>query len=411
MFSQKIAWCLVGILLCSGMVRVQQAITPNDPYFKYQVSLRNPGGRVIINQLSTRPSEQAIDAVPGIDLDIDRAWAITTGRKDVIVAVMDDGFCYDHPDIRDNIWRNPGETGVDRDGFAKETNGQDDDHNGYVDDVVGWDFVFDTPDPTCYVFDGMDKTRIAPYSHSLPALGIIGAKGNNGLGVAGINWDVSMMLLRIGVQGGADVARVDRVIRAIHYASDNGARVINWSGFVNDTRPEKLQELRQAIAYAASKDVLAVVAAGNDLEDLDDDKNCDRAPECFDGENLLKVAEVDLRGELYRASGRFVGGSNYGVNRVDIAAIAQNYTTDVTRGGVGVYRLAGGTSNAAPVVSGVAALMLSANPKLTAAQLKQALLDTARRLPALRGKIKSGGMVDAYRAVLRAREISSVAKR
>src|SRR3954467_9051470 len=110
------------------------------------------------------------------------------------------------------------------------------------------------------------------------AMGSIGANGNNGIGVAGINWNVSMMLLRIGVQGVGrdehDLARIDRVVRAIHYAADNGARIINWSGFVDDARPEKIAELRAAIDYAASKNVLVVVAAGNDAKDLDEDNNC-----------------------------------------------------------------------------------------------------------------------------------------
>ena len=97
----------------------------------------------------------------------------------------------------------PGLLAVHQDatGHAKETNGVDDDENGYVDDVMGWDFAFDDPDPDCYIFDGMDRTRIQPYWHSISALGIIGARGNNGIGVAGINWDVSLMLLKIGAQG------------------------------------------------------------------------------------------------------------------------------------------------------------------------------------------------------------------
>lgn len=381
----------------------QQEVIPNDPHFKDQVTFKAPGGKVVLNHTSARPSPEEFNTVPGIDLNVTKAWAITTGSKKVVVAIMDDGFCYTHPDIQDNIWHNPGEIGKDSNGFDKETNGVDDDQNGYVDDVVGWDFAFDTPDVDCHIFDGMDKTRIALYWHSLHAMGIIGAKGNNGIGIAGINWDVSMMLLKIGVQGVGrgeiDTAQVDRVVRAIHYAADNGARIINWSGWVTDTRPEKVAELRRAIDYAASKNVLIVLAAGNDLKDLDNDENCNHAPECLESDNLMKVAEVVFDGSLYVASGKWVGGSNYGVKRVDVAALGMNYTTHVTDGGIGIYGLGGGTSDAAPVVSGVAALMLSVNPALTAAQLKQLLMSTARPLPLLQGRIKSGGMVDAYAAV------------
>jgi len=386
----------------------QQEVIPNDPYFKDQVSFKSPGGKIVLNQTSTHPSPEEFNTHPGIDLNIAKAWAITTGSQNVVVAILDDGFCYTHPDIRDNIWHNPGESGQDGKGFDKQTNDVDDDHNGYVDDVVGWDFVYDSPDVGCHVFDGMDKTRIAPYSHSMGAMGIIGARGNNGIGVAGINWYVSMMLLRIGVQGVGrgeiEMARIDRVVRAIHYAADNGARIINWSGFVDDVRPEKVTELRRAIDYAASKQVLIVVAAGNGLKNLDSDENCTHAPQCFESDSLLKVAEIDLDGNLYVASGKFIGGSNFGTRRVDIAAIAMNFTTDVTKGDVGSYSLTGGTSNAAPVVSGVAALMLSINPALTGKQLKQILISTAKPLPALQGKVKSGGIVDAYAAVKAAKD-------
>jgi subtilisin family serine protease len=395
------------LMFCGSSLVFGQERIPNDPYYKDQISFHNPGGRITINTRSEKPSTVELDAEKGIDLNITKAWGITTGSKSVIVAILDDGFCYDHPDIRDNTWHNPGESGKDSNGFDKETNGVDDDHNGYVDDVLGWDFAFDSPDVDCHIFDGMDKSRIAAYWHSLGPMGIIGAKGNNGIGVAGINWDVSMMLLKIGAQGigrgEKDLVRIDRAARAIRYAADNGARIINWSGFVDDARPEKLAELRAAIDYAASKDVLVVISAGNDAEDLDKNNNCSHvhAPQCFEGDNLMKVAEIDFGGNLYVAKGRWVGGSNYGAKRVDIAAIGMNYTTHIV-GGVGTYGLGRGTSCAAPVVSGVAALMLSVNPKLRAAQLKSLLLQSATKLPSLKSKVVAEGMVNAYQAVLAA---------
>jgi subtilisin family serine protease len=398
--------CIFFLIFPVSSVILGQSKIPNDPYYKDQVSFHNPGGKLAINTTSTKPSIKEFDGEKGIDLNIEKAWAVTTGSKSVIVAILDDGFCYNHPDIKDNIWHNPGESGNDSNGFSKETNGVDDDHNGYVDDVVGWDFVFDSPDPDCHVFNGMDKTRIAPYRHSITAMGIIGAKGNNGIGVAGINWDVSLMLLKIGAQGigrdEKDTERIDRAIKAIHYAADNDARIINWSGFVNDSPPEKLAQLHEAFEYAASKNVLMVQSAGNSAKNIDSDENC-TFPQCFETPNLIKVAEIDFQGKLYLApsSGQSTGGSNYGVKRVQIAALAMNYTTFIA-GGVGTYRLVGGTSNAAPVVSGVAALMLSVNPKLTAVQLKSLLLQSATKLPALKGKVSSEGMVNAYQAVLAA---------
>ncbi len=271
---------------------------------------------------------------------------------------------------------------------------------------MGWDFAFGDADPDPYAFDGMDRSRVQPYWHSMPALGIIGAVGNNGIGVAGINWDVSMMLLRIGAQGirrgERDTARVTHAARAIRYAADNGARIINWSGFVNDTRPKQLAVLREAIAYAGSKDVLLVVGAGNDGKDIDQDANC-RYPQCFDLDNVLTVAEIDFDGRLFRyTTGGEVRGSNYGIRRVDVAAIAQNFTTAI-RHGTGVYGIGGGTSNAGPVAAGLGALVLSLRPELSALELKEVLMSTVTPIPDLAATIRSGGVLNAARALEAAR--------
>jgi subtilisin family serine protease len=297
---------------------------------------------------------------------------------------------------------NPGESGVDAKGLRKETNGVDDDHNGYVDDVVGWDFAFNDPDPDAYVFDGMDSSRIQPYWHSMSAMGIIGAKGNNNVGVAGLNWDVSMMLLKIGAQGikrdQVDLMRAPRAAKAIRYAVDNGAKVINWSGFISDYRPEVVANLKSAFEYAAAHGVLIVIAAGNQMKDLDNPANT-VYPASFETDNTLVVAELAVNGQLDEFSGNDrISGSNYGLHRVHIAALGSNFTTDV-RNGVSVYRTSGGTSNAAPVVTGVAALVLSVRPNLKAGELKQILMESSTKLPSLEGKIASGGLVNAYRAV------------
>ena len=396
---------LLAALLASGQAPPRRII-PNDPFFKYQVSLFNPGGRIDIERASIKPSPVRLDAAPGIDPDITRAWTISTGSKGVVIAVLDDGFFYGHEDLAGNIWANPGESGPDRSGHPKETNGLDDDGNGYADDVMGWDFAFDDPDPDCYVFDGMRKDRIQPYWHSIAALGIIGARGNNGLGVAGINWDVSMMLLKIGAQGigrgEKDAARPGRAAKAIRYAADNGARIINWSGFVDDPAPEALAELKAAIVYAGEKNVLLVVGAGNSGLDVDRPENA-TYPVCFPLDNILTVAMIDFQGRLvrYQAGDRWLG-SNFGRRKVDIAAVEQNFSTFVENGRSS-YRLAGGTSNAGPVAAGVAALTLSVAPRLSARQLKQILMDTVTRLPGLDGKTVSGGMINAYAALKAAR--------
>ena len=381
-------------------------IVPNDPYFKFQATFLNPGGKIVLERTSIKPSPAVFDAVEGIDANVTRAWTISTGSRAVAVAVLDDGFFYGHEDLAGNLWANPGESGPDATGHARETNGIDDDRNGFVDDVMGWDFAFDDPDPDCYVFDGMSRDRIQPYWHSISALGIIGARGNNGLGVAGVNWDVSLMLLKIGAQGigrnEKDVLRPGRAAKAIRYAADNGARIVNWSGFVSDPTPEALAELNAAIAYAGQKDVLLVVGAGNSGLDVDRAENF-TYPACFDLDNILTVAMVDFRGDLvrYQAGDRWLG-SNFGPRNVDIAAVEQNFSTFVENGR-SAYRLSGGTSNAGPVVAGVAALTLSVDPRLSASALRKVLMDTAKRLPGLEGKVGCGGMVDAHAALLAAR--------
>ncbi|MBI5282786.1 MAG: S8 family serine peptidase [Candidatus Solibacter usitatus] len=391
--------------LASGLDQVPHAerVLPNDPLFPLQYSFYNPS-TTQVRFPATRAGRQVVElaAQPDLDLGITKAWTLTTGSRSTIVAVLDDGFFYQHEDIRDNVWRNPGETGTDATGRPKQTNGIDDDGNGFVDDVVGWDFAFDDPDPDAYVFDGMDRDRIQPFWHGISALGIIGARGNNGIGVAGINWDTSMMLLKIGAQGTRrgeiDPQRKVRAARAIRYAVDNGARVINWSGFVGDKSLSDLRQLKDAFDYAEQRGVLIVLAAGNSSVDLDLPANVGY-PEAFTNRNLIRVAEINFEGDLDRNSGRDrISGSNFGRRSVEIAAIARNYTTTV-RNGLSAYDLAGGTSSSAPVVTGVAALVFSVRPDLTAEQVKQILLDSARRLPALKGKLVAEGVIDAYAAV------------
>jgi len=394
------------LILLIGPVGPSDASMPNDPLFDRQVSFVNPGGDVSVDLTTRRPSRHHLECKRGIDLNIETAWRVTTGSPGTVVAILDDGFFYEHEDLRDNIWHNPGETGVDPAGYPREANGIDDDRNGYIDDVIGWDFAFNDPDPDCYVFDGMLNTRIQPYWHSISALGIIGARGNNGIGVAGINWNISMMLLKMCPQGkwpAGTFSRCERAAQALRYAADNGARVVNWSGWVPDTELSALAPLHEAFDYAQSKGVLVVLAAGNRGNDLDIAANR-LYPQCFENDNILVVAEVDLMGELDSKSGRDgVSSSNYGERSVDIAAIGRNYTTNLYAGR-STYSLSGGTSNASPVVTGVAALVLSIRPNLDYRALKSILMRTAHRLPSLEGKVACGGMIDAGAAITAARD-------
>jgi len=392
---------LVLVLLAAAPEASPQRI-PDDPLFWQQLSFYAGAGPATMLRRTNGVAVDTVQVAPGVTLDAPGAWALTTGSPSVVVAVLDDGFFYRHEDIAANLWRNPGEIGTDALGRPRDANGVDDDGDGYVDDVMGWDFAFGDPDPDPYVFDGMDRSRVQPYQHSIPALGIIGAVGNNGVGVAGIDWSVSLMLLKIGAQGvprgQVDTARVRRAALAIRYATDHGARVINWSGFVDTTDPRILQPLRDAVQYAADHDVLLVTGAGNDARDLDEDANC-LYPQCFDLPNQIRVAQIGLDGRLYRYSvGGQVRGSDYGARRVEIAAIGQNFTTGL-HDNLSTYAVSDGTSNAGPVVAGVAALVLSVRPDLDAVALRRVILDSAMPLSTLRGLVSSGGVVNAARAV------------
>lgn len=391
---------VLSIVIMNSFTIGQEKVIPNDPFYAYQASFDHDGGVREISRRSHRHDPMTLQLTEGVHHNIARAWALERGSKRTIVALVDDGFFFQHEDISDNIWRNIGESGIDKSGLPKETNGIDDDGNGYIDDVIGWDFAFDDPDPDNYAFDGKDVTRIQPYPHSVSAMGIIGARGNNGIGVAGVNWEVSMMLLKIGAQGSESARyRPERTARAIRYAADNGARVINWSGYVSSNDSEGLKLLKSAIEYAKSKGVLLVNSAGNSYKNIDLEEYT-IYPACFDNDNLIVVAENDWAGSLYKVppGSKYIGGSNYGEKNVDIAAFAENFTTRQYNN-QSVYSLGGGTSDAAPLVSGVLALLFSARPDLTGAEAKEILLASARRIPALEGKVRCGGIVDAYAAL------------
>ena len=193
------------------------------------------------------------------DMDADLAWDLETGSRDVIVAVVDSGIDTAHPDLAANVWTNPGEV----------ENGIDDDGNGYIDDIRGWDFV------------GDDNQPVDSHGHGTHVAGIIGAVGDNGTGMVGVNWQVSIMPLRFITA--ADYGTTADAIEAIEYADDNGADVINlsWGG------PSYSQALKNTIDAA---DALVVCAAGNEGNELDFTPTY---PASYDSANILTVAASD----------------------------------------------------------------------------------------------------------------------
>jgi len=322
---------------------------PNDPRYGECWGLNNTG-----------QTGGTVDA----DIDAQEAWDISIGSYSVVVAVLDTGVDYTHPDLAANIWTNSDET---------PGNGIDDDNNGYVDDVRGWDFEHENNNP-------MDD-----YGHGTHCSGIIGAVGNNGVGVAGVNWRVTIMPLRIIGNQDLEAYCVDAA-EAIHYAVDNGARIMSCSWW---TVQHYSQTLENAVVYADQHDVMLVAAAGNDSRD-DDDPAYNHWPSEWPYDNIIAVAATNhTDGRAYF--------SNWGLVSVDVGAPGEDILSTIWPGQG--YDVMSGTSMATPHVAGVVALMLSLQPNLTKQQIRQYLFTTVDPIPDLQGRTVTGGRVNAYRVL------------
>jgi len=302
-------------------------------------------------------------------------WAFTTGGAGVVVAVIDTGVRYLHPDLADNIWTNPGEI---------PGNGLDDDANGYVDDIRGWDFAGSSrTDPNDADADPMDGD--SGY-HGTHVAGIIGARGNNGTGVAGVSWNVQIMPLKAMADDGDSLASID-IIAAFLYALENGARVVNCS-FGGDTY-DSFEYL--ALATLRNAGVLVVCAAGNGDDD-NNPLNTDVSPHYPSGYNLDNIIAV-AAGTQTDALASF---SNYGPASVDLMApgvgILSTYSSST-------YAYKSGTSMATPFVAGVAGLLVDRKPGWFYPELKAAILNTVEKTATLSGRVLSGGKLNAQFAL------------
>ena len=325
---------------------------PNDPLFGQLWGLNNTGQSV-----------KTATGTPDADIDAPEAWSTTTGSSSVVVAVIDSGVDTNHPDLAANIWTNPGESCA---GCASD--GVDNDGNGFVDDVHGWDFVNDDNNP----FDD--------HGHGTHVAGTIGATGSNGLGVTGVNWSVRIMPLKfIGANG---QGTADDAVRAILYATRMGAVVSNnsWGG------EEFSQALEDAIADADAHGSLFVAAAGNSARDTDARPDY---PSGFDLPNVLTVGATDQNDTR-------AWFSNYGKRSVDLAAPGTHIYSTWPGGS---YRFLDGTSMAAPHATGVAALAKAAFPSASAVGLKTLLLRTVDPNASFAGLSSTGGRLNARSAV------------
>ncbi|MCE9628159.1 MAG: S8 family serine peptidase, partial [Candidatus Eisenbacteria bacterium] len=313
--------------------------TPDDPRYPEQFGLHNAG---------------QTGGLAGADIGADRAWEFYTGEPSLLVADIDTGCDYDHEDLAANIWTNPGEVAG---------NGIDDDRNGYIDDVHGYDF---------YGHDGDPRDD---NGHGTHTAGTIAAVGNNGVGVTGVVWQAKLVILKFLNANGS--GPTSGAIEAIGYCVRNGIRLSNnsWNGGFYS------RALEDAISAAGDAGHLFVAAAGNARTDND---AAPSYPAALPADNIITVAATDHADQL-------AGFSNYGLTSVDLAAPGADILSTVPNNG---YHLLSGTSMAAPHVTGAAAFLMGRFPQMAIADVKARLLFFAEPKPGLIGRCVTGGRLN-----------------
>ena len=295
------------------------------------------------------------------------AWNITTGSRIVVVAVLDSGIDLTHPDLITNTWKNPRELA---------TNGIDDEKNGFIDDVYGWNFLTNTNN----VQDG--------YGHGTHVSGIIGAVGNNGIGVTGLGWQVALMPLKI--LGDNGVGTVSAALAAMSYVTmmrrDFETNIVvannSWGASTGAS-----VVMRDAIAAMGDAGITFVAAAGNNGTNND---IVPRYPSSYDVPNVIAVASSD-------SSDTLSSFSNYGPTSVDLAAPGSLIYSTLSGG---TYGYLSGTSMAAPQVTGAIALLNAGKPGLTVAQTRAAILSSTDVIPSMVGKTVTGGRLNINAAMV-----------
>lgn len=338
--------------------------TPNDTLFTQQWGLKNNGQAV-----------RGARGTAGADIEAPAAWNISQGSRNVIVAIIDTGVEIHHPDIAPNRWYNTKELQGAGNLNNWRPNGIDDDGNGYVDDVVGWDFVYNVNNP-----------RDLSSGHGTHVAGIAAASGNNGKGVAGVSWRSRIMPLAVQnyASGGLPISAI---VEALAYAQKMGAKVVNMSFGAYGAS----QTLQNAINQA--KTPVLCAAAGNDGRNNDIYQHF---PSNYTNANLIAVAATNQ-------SDRLASFSNFGASSVDVAAPGVNIVSTYIKGSG--YAYISGTSMASPMVAGIAALVLSQRPSLSSVQVVSVIKSSVDKIDALSGKtstsekVSTGGRVNALKAL------------
>ncbi|MCB0421720.1 MAG: S8 family serine peptidase [Bdellovibrionales bacterium] len=313
--------------------------------------------------------------------DAELAWKKhnVLGSKDIVIAIIDTGLDINHPDLKNNLWVNPGEMGRDSQGRLKANNGIDDDQNGYIDDVHGWNFVSNNNDLSDH------------HGHGTHISGIVGAESGNGIGISGMAPKVSLMTLKYfdpTVSGGNNLMNT---VRAIQYATLMKRKlkikslIINYSGGGLEESPQE----KQAIIAAQKEGILLVAAAGNESSDSNV-----HGPQYFPADynlsNIISVTAIDKAKNI-------LSTSNYGMNTVDIAAPGNEIYSTLPGGRYGSMT---GTSQATAFVTGVAALIMTKYPDFSAEKVIKHITQTGdKETKKLAGKTRYQTRLNTYRAL------------
>ena len=439
--SQNLDQLEPPLLIFDSKLFKESTKLPNDKFLNRQWYLFNAGISAFfknsedyakaysVYEDSFAPEVNGI--IPNTDIFAPEAWSIQHDAKDIIVAVVDQGVDIDHPDLKNNIWINPGEI---------EGDGKDNDNNGFKDDINGWSFNYGGK-------DGVNDPRpLTPnHAHGTHVAGTIGAEGNNKMGISGIAWNTQIMPVNIGT---VDVDGLNQVEKGIQYAVENDADIINLSlgsslkispayvmqymtsqGLLMDDAPASITKtgLTQFIdvaQQARENDVLLVIAAGNDgqystkvnswdqVNNLDDSLHVETFVSSF-LDNAITVSSTDAMKNLspytntgFTADISAPGGNNSGhdflamLSTLPSGITTPKYNAKFVDKNNGTYGYAQGTSMATPVVSGSAALIKAVNPKLSASEIRQVILSSATSNPKFKGQVGDRGLqLDLYRAL------------
>ncbi len=373
-----------------NFVYTQSQLSVNDEYGSQQWALSNNGTLRLRETYSSGSSGQSIwnfpwgnrfssspettvtiSSVAGIDINVEEAWSLYNGGvRDTVIALIDTGVDTSHEDFGDIFWVNEGEI---------PGNGIDDDGNGYVDDINGWNFYGDSNQ----IYVGEED------AHGTHGAGSIAATKDNGTGMAGIVPDCTVQIMVLKILGGdSGTGTTLDLIRAIQYAENNGAVICNLSFGTPTYDPALYQVMSQS-------EMLFVASAGNDGENLEQSPVY---PASFHLDNVVAVGNLQPDGTLH-------GSSNYSAQSVDIAVPGTYILSTQPDNG---YSYSTGTSMSAPIFSAVAAMLYSSCENLTILQIKDIILSSARPLDSLQGLVSTGGMLDAGAAMALLSEYGTV---